>query len=42
MARETRARANVLTDPERERLMGKALSLIYDQKGAKRAHAHSR
>ena len=41
MAEEARARANKLTDAERESLMGYAMSAIYgEESGA--AHAHRR
>lgn len=36
MAEKTRARANKLSDPQRERLLGKVLSRIYKARPAQR------
>ena len=40
MAAEVRARANTLTDAERESLMAHAMRTIYGEKSGSAAHAH--
>lgn len=40
MAAEVRARANTLTDAERESLMAHAMRTIYGEKSSTAAHAH--
>lgn len=42
MGEKIRARANKLTDEEREALMGEAMRIIYDGAQGKAAHAHRR
>jgi hypothetical protein len=42
MAEEIRARANHLTDAERESLLGDAMRIIYGTKGKTTAHASRR
>ncbi len=42
MAAEVRARANTLSDTERESLMAHAMRTIYGEKSGAAAHAHRR
>jgi hypothetical protein len=42
LAAKYRARANALTDEERQRLRASAMSLIYGNPGGQKVHAHSR
>jgi len=42
LAAKYRARANALTDDERQHLRASAMSLIYGNPGGQKVHAHSR